>query len=579
METQIVNIAQPSQTTETLFQRAIDRHQRGDIDQAIKDYHRVIAMAPQLGQAHHNLGMLYCLQANWVQAVDCFRQATNRMPNWIPALSNFGTALKKVGRQQEAIAVYRHILSLEPGHRQANVNLGSLYIETRQYTKAIDLLTRAAAQDPNDPLILNNLGLACHRTDRLEMAIRAFEAAIKIAPDHAKTFHNLGNVYLDLNDMGATAACYRKALDLTPNDAEAHCNLGKLYLEGLDPDRALRHFRASAAINPDDAEVWMNIAKTALMLGDFETGWRHFRWRFKVKNSRITIFPHRYRIPRWDGSSFRKRRLLVHCEQGLGDTIQFSRLLPLVKARGGRITFQVQASLLPLYQDFPGIDTLQVLTDRAPASIEADCYIPLMDLPELLNLSLDTIPAVSPYLFADLRMTLDWRRHYNTHRLKIGIVWAGNPLHKRDAQRSCRLEYFLPMAAMEHVRLYSLKKEVSDQERRLLSERNELIHLGDDFKTFAETAAAVHNLDLIITADTSMAHLAGAMGKPTWLMLNYLPDWRWMLERTDSPWYPSMRLFRQPAPGDWQSVFEALGRALQAHVQPPSAPPLDGIRP
>jgi tetratricopeptide (TPR) repeat protein len=579
METQMVNITQRGHTIETLFQRAMECHQRGDIEQAIRDYHGVIAMAPRMGQAHYNLGTLYCSQSNWTQAVDCFRQATNRIPDWIPALSNFGTALQKVGRQQEAIAVYRHILGLESGHRQANVNLGSLYIETRQYPKAIDLLTRAAAQNPNDPLILNNLGLACHRAGRLEMAIQAFDAAIKIAPDHVKTLHNLGNVYLDLNDMDATIVCYRKALDLTPNDAQAHCNLGKLYLEGLDPGRALLHFRAAAAINPDDAEVWMNIAKTALMLGDFETGWRHFRWRFKLKNSRITIYPHRYRIPRWDGTSFKTRRLLVHCEQGLGDTIQFSRLLPLVKARGGRITFQVQPSLAPLYRDFPGIDTLQVLTDRAPASIEADYYIPLMDLPGLLNISLDTIPAVSPYLFADLRMALRWRRHFKTHRLKIGIVWAGNPLHKHDTLRSCRLDYFLTMTAMEQVRLYSLQKEVSDQERCQISERNDLIHLGDGFKTFAETAAAVHNLDLVITADTSMAHLAGAMGKPTWLMLNYLPDWRWMLERTDSPWYPSMRLFRQPAPGDWDGLFEALDRALLKQVQIMSTPPLDGIRP
>jgi tetratricopeptide (TPR) repeat protein len=578
METGIVNRVEQNLTIEMLFQRAVRCQQEGHTQQAIQDYRRVIVMAPELAEAHYNLGNLYFRHSKWKQAVDCFQRATNQMPNWIPALSDFGAALQKVGRQEEAIAAYRRIVSLEPGHRQANINLSSLYIETRQYQKATHLLTQAAAQCPDDPLILNNLGLAHHHCDQLELAIQTFESAITIAPNYVKTYHNLGNVYLDMNDMETTAAYYRKALDLTPNDAEAHRNLGKLYLELLDPSRAFRHFRKSVSINPDAAEVWLDLAKSALMQGDFETGWQHFHWRLKTANSHINIYPYRYRVPRWDGASFRGRQLLVHCEQGLGDTIQFSRLLPLVKARGGRVTFQVQKSLMPLYEDFPGIDTLQALPDRQPASIEEDCYIPLMDLPGLLNIDLETVPAVTPYLFADLRKTLHWRRYFNRHRLKIGIVWAGNPLFKHDNLRSCPLEYFLPMAAMEHVQLYSLKKEVSDRERHLLSKRNDLIHLGDGFITFAETAAALHNLDLIITADTSVAHLSGAMGKPTWLLLRYLPDWRWMLERTDSPWYPTMRLFRQPAPGDWDSVFENLGCALQSYFFTGSRPMRESVQ-
>jgi tetratricopeptide (TPR) repeat protein/ADP-heptose:LPS heptosyltransferase len=549
------------------FQRAMNNHKAGRTDAAISEYQSAVMLDPECAEAHHNLGILYSQQKKWSQAVDCFQLATALKPSWIPALANFAAALMHCRRHDQAVSVYRRLLELQPDHHDALVNLGSLHIRMKQFPLAIDLLSQAAKHWPDDHLILNNLGLAHHLNKQLDLAVDAFETAIALEPRYVKSYHNLGNVYLDLQDIAATTTYYRKALDLTPKDAEAHFNMAQLYFKQLDLTSARRHFQTSTDLNPHWAEAWLDLAKTALMQGDYKAGWKHFCWRFKTDTSRIHTYPYQYDVPEWDGSPFEGQRLLVHCEQGLGDTIQFARFLPLIKALGGRVTFQVQKQLLPLFEHYPGIDRLQVMPEKQPESIEEDLTVALMDTPGHLDIALETIPSVTPYLFADLRKTLQWRQHICSNRLKVGIVWSGNPMYAKDKQRSCGLENFLRLKTNKGIELFCLQKEPTDAERCILSKTKEIVHLGDHFVDFSDTAAALANLDLVITVCTSIAHLAGAMGKRTWVLLSHLPDWRWMLHRSDSPWYPTVKLIRQPAPGDWDSVFEIVEGALEAIVQ------------
>ena len=474
------------------------------------------------------------------------------------------TAVEQHRRQAfpEAESLYRELLAHAPEHHGASASLGLLYLQVGRYDDAVKALKQTMLLKPDDALSMNNLGLAFHRLGHLERAILAFFSAIAAHPEYANTYHNLGNVFLELKQLDDTIAWYKKALDFHPNDARAQCEMGKLLLKKLDLTGARSHFEQSVNLSPDDTEARISIATTALLQGDFITGWFNFQWRFKSKGMRNRTYPHLYTLPRWQGEPFPGRRLLVHCEQGFGDTIQFSRFLPHAKALGGEVTFQLQTPLLPLFRTFPGVDRIELLTDDQAEGSDHDLYVPLLDLPMCLETTVETIPATVPYLSPEHGRIHQWRQDINGDLLKIGMVWAGNQQHNNDRNRSCPIEKMLSIGEVDWVKRYSLQKEMSDNDHDIIVNRTDITPVGDRLTDFGETAAAIACLDLIITVDTAIAHLSGAMGKPTWVLLPYLPDWRWMTVRNDSPWYPTIRLFRQPQPGDWDSVMRAVRIAL-----------------
>ena len=463
----------------------------------------------------------------------------------------------------EAESLYCELLAIAPEHHGAAASLGLLYLQAGRYDDAVETLQRTMRLKPDDALSMHNLGLAFHRLGHLERAVLVYFSAIAVNPDYANTYHNLGNVFLDMQDMEATIVCYAKALDLNPQDARAQCEMGKLLLKKLDLAGARTHFQRSIDLSPEDIEARVSLATTALMQGDFSTGWHHYQWRFKARETRNQTYPHRFELPLWRGEPFPGKRLLVHCEQGFGDTIQFSRFLPQVKALGGEVTFQLQAQLRPLFRHFPGVDSLDLLADEQTSKISADLYVPLMDLPLCLGVTLETIPAKPSYLEPDRNRIIQWRGRIGAARFKIGVVWAGNRHHINDHNRSCRLEDMRFIGEYDRAMIFSLQKDVTESDRHIISRQSAFTHIGDALNDFGDTAAAIACLDLVITVDTAIAHLAGAMGKPTWVLLPYLPDWRWMTARDDSPWYPTMRLFRQPAAGKWGPVMDAVRQALE----------------
>ena len=316
---------------------------------------------------------------------------------------------------------------------------------------------------------------------------------------------------------------------------------------------------ASAALKPDYADAHWNLSLLNLLTGDFESGWPGFEWRWQTKQQN---FHRRHDSrPLWDGQPLAGRTILLHAEQGLGDTIQFVRYVPLVQERGGRVVVECQPPLLSLLADSPGIDLVLAQGEPLPAF---EVQAPLLSLPGILGTTLGSIPARVPYLRADPELAQSWRKKLEPlGGFKVGIVWQGNPQFKGDRQRSIPLRHYQALARVEGVRLLSLQKGPGADPLRAGATAFPVLDLGAQLETFGDTAAVLENLDLLISSCTSVPHLAGALGVPVWLALPFVPDWRWLLEREDSPWYPHHRLFRQDRPGDWNGVFERIATALR----------------
>jgi hypothetical protein len=342
---------------------------------------------------------------------------------------------------------------------------------------------------------------------------------------------------------------------LKPDYAVAYNNLGLTQVEYGDREAAARSYEEALRLKPDYADAHLNRALLWLLLGDFERGWPEYEWRWRCRG-----FPKpAFRQPAWDGSPLQGRTILLHAEQTLGDTLQFIRYAPLVRQRGGKGLLVVPPPLLSLLARCPGVDGLAAQGSPLP---DFDIHAPLLSLPGLFRTTLATIPAEVPYLAADPQLVERWRREEDrlTGAFRVGLVWQGPSKHQWDRQRSLPLERFEPLARLPGVRLFRLQPGPGAEQLRSIGERFPVIDLGSrlDPASFEDMAAVMASLDLIISVDSDLAHLAGALGRPVWLLLPFAPDWRWLLGREDSPWYPTMRLFRQKEPGNWDGVVDAV---------------------
>ena len=500
------------------------------------------------------------------------------------------------GDINEAQAQYQRVLRVEPSQPEALHGLGIIAFQLKKYNTAGNLIGKAIENKPKVPQFHYNLGLVFISLKRQEKAIQAFQEAIKIKPDYADAHYNLGLALKKQQQFGKAVLNFRHIIKLTPDDADAYYNLGNAYeaLGRYEPavenyqlaikknggfagafnnlalvlkamgriDEAISYFRETLRLQPGLADAHWNLSLALLINGQFEEGWKEHEWRFR-RGKRSTIYPHRFGISLWDGSSFTGKRLFVHSEQGFGDTLQFIRYLPMVKRLGGTVIFEAFGPLLEIMRGFPGIDELVELSPDRRHVENCDYYVPLMSLPMLFATDIPTIPSSIPYIFADPEKAGRWKNRIDKKGYKIGIVWAGKPEHENDGNRSCAIEHFFTLAGIRGIELYGLQKGGAARQAETLGGMKRIINFDRELKDFSETAAAIENLDLVISVDTAAAHLAGAMGKPVWTLLPHAPDWRWLLERDDSPWYPTMRLFRQPARGDWDSVLDRVKDELQ----------------
>ena len=416
-------------------------------------------------------------------------------------------------------------------------------------------LEAAVERDPSNAGAFLNLGNTLYLLGRLDQAAAALQRCLQRAPEHGAAHGNLGVVLQDLGRFEEAQACYERAVELNGDQAMVHANLGTLLKDRGQLTAALDCFAQALAIQPDCKPALCGRGTVLLSQGDFAAGWADYESRIGCQQFNTLQFSQ----PRWDGSPLADRTLLIHCEQGLGDTFQFVRYLKLVAQRARKIVVACEPQLIPLLSTsgVPG------LVDRKGPLPPFDVHAPLMSLPLISGTTVDTIPRDMPYLAVDEGRIAKWRRELSRYEgLKVGIAWQGAKSFARDRTRSVPLEQFAPLAKVHGVYLFSLQKGQGSEQLATLADRFHVIDLAHDLdpagEAFLDTAAVMRCLDLVVTSDSAPAHLAGALGVKVWVALARVPEWRWMLERADSPWYPTMRLFRQRQSGDWPAVFATM---------------------
>ncbi len=474
-----------------------------------------------------------------------------------------GLQHQQAGQLPRAEQIYRQILQVEPGNTEVLHHLGMLVLQAGRREEAIAWLRQAVALAPLNSVFHCHLGAALTFASRWQDARLAFEQAIRCDPANFEAQYNLGVVFDHLWQIDEAIAQYRHCLQMSPDAAATHNNLGNLLRVQGKLDEAISHFDSAIQSQPDFPKARYNRGLALLTQGRLAEGWREYEWRSQCPEFGKRSFSQ----PLWDGTPLGDKVLLVHAEQGLGDTLQFIRYQPLLKQRCPKVIFEVQAPLVPILEQsgFSGLVARQ--TPLPPFDVQ----VPILSLPGILKTTLDDIPARVPYLHAREDLIAHWRRELSgVRRLKVGIVLQGSPTYAEDHYRSIRVSWFAVLAQVPGVQLYSLQKGFGSEQLQGLDGRLRIIDLGsradNETGAFMDTAAIMKNLDLVITSDTAGAHLAGALGVPVWVALRISPDWRWLFAGESCPWYPTMRLFRQTEFGNWQPVFDRMAAELRSMV-------------
>jgi len=532
-----------------------------ELPKAVASCQQAVRIKPSFAEAHHNLGIALREQGQLTEAVASLEQALRLKPDYAEAHNNLGIALQGQGKLAEAVVSFEQALRLRPDYAEAHNNLGNVLLEKGKAEEALDSFQQAVRIKPDFAEAHNNLGIAFREQGQLRQAVASWEQAVRLKPHHAEVYNNLGIALREQGQLREAVASLQQALRLKPNYAEAHNNLGNVLLEQGKPEEALDSYQQGVRLKSHYAEVHYNLSMLWLLLGNFEQGWPEYEWRRRTKG--VSTFPKPQ--PPWDGRPLHGKTILLHAEQGLGDTLQFIRYAAVVKQRGGTVVVECHPSLLGVLAGCAGIDQLLPQGGPLPAY---DVQAPLLSLPGLCGTTLATIPATVPYLVADRFRVEYWRdRLAAVSGFKVGICWQGDPGHKNDRRRSVPLAQFAPLAKVPGLRLVNLQKGSGSEQWTALAGHWPVVDLPgqaeEPSQAWVDTAALVCALDLVITVDTAVAHLAGALGVPVWVALPFSPDWRWLLGREDSPWYPTMRLFRQTRHGHWPDVFERIAVELQ----------------
>ena len=503
----------------------------------------------------------------WDKAERLCRAVLARDGESFDALHCLGHINFQRGRLDAALALFQQALTRDLTRAEGFSSLGLVFHALKHFERALVAYDEGLHLAPGDAELLHRRGVALLELGRPREALACFEQALASDPAGIEAQGNLGNALLKLNRVDDALAAYEGALALAPDNAQLLTNRA-VALRRLDrPAEALMSAAQALHRQPDFAQARFVEAVARLTLGDFAAGWRGYEARWQV--GAAARKERGFAAPMWLGEGpLAGKTILLHAEQGLGDTIQFVRYVPLVAARGAKVVLEVQPQLVRLLSRLPGIDTVVARNAPLPAF---DCHCALMSLPLAFATEEATIPADIPYIAPPAAELRNWRSRLPSGRPLIGIAWAGERSHDNDLNRSLRLQTLAPLLDVASVQFVSLQHEVRAQDAALLESRSDLLSIGPKFRDFADTAAAMASLDLIISADTSVAHLAGAMGKPLALLLPYAADFRWLRQRADSPWYPSARLYRQPRFGDWESVIDVLRSELMHLIRRPEA--------
>jgi len=579
-----VNIAPTNAKFSRGFADALER--TGRTAQAIHAWSQTLAMAPDVADAPPRLARLLAREERFSEAIDVFRRALELTPNdpeihhdlavalhrtgqLAAAVETFEAALRlqtngairaechnglaatlrQCGRYAEAVVHGRQAVEFAPDSSSARNNLGLALFDSGDDQAAVSMLEEARRLKPNDPDILNNLGVALTRAHRSRDAKILFDRVLKQRPGWAEGHLNLANLLRQDGRPDAAVEHYQAALAAQPNDFRIHGSLALAQMNLDQPYDAITTYEKALTLSPENPELLQGLGIAQLLTGNFDDGWRHYESRRCNPDYATRVFTG---VP-WNGEALNGGTLLVYAEQGFGDTLQFCRYLPMVLARAkpDSLVFECQRPLCGLMRSLAGAYEIIARGDPLP---ETGHHISLLSLPGLFGTTEATIPSTSPYLSPPHIQPVALDMPQTAMRPKIGLVWAGNPLRQDDAMRSCPVAMLEPLLAKAGPQIHTLQQAADGQSREWL-QRYGAIDLAPDIKDFNDTAAAISSLDLIISVDTATAHLAGALGKAVWVLLGHAADWRYLRNRTDSPWYPSMRLFRQSRRGDWHGLI------------------------
>jgi tetratricopeptide (TPR) repeat protein len=546
---------------------------KGEQEGALAAFQRAVVLRPLDAALHGKLGVALSELSRLPEAEAAYRRALALDPDLIQPRFNLATALAGQLRPAEAEQMYRAVIEREPHHQGAWINLGNLLADQNKPAEAVAAYRKAledealaneapenqtSAGAPGAVAALTNLAGCLCELGQLDAAMEACQRALSLDASYAPAHTNLGNILDAQGRFEDAVTAHRRAVAADPAYAKGHANLAVALRVIGQLDEALAASHRAVALDPDDPLVRFNHAHVLLINGHLAAGFEAFRWGRKCREW-SDGYP-ALAEPEWQGEALAGRTLLLYAEAGLGDTMQFVRYLPMVANKGGSIVLQVQPSLVALLRTNPGVTVIA----RGEPLPRFDLHLPLIGLPAVFGTTLDTIPAAVPYLRPDPAKLSRWRAALGDETaLRVGVVWAGNPKHKGDRQRSLPAEKLLPQLVMPGVRLYSLQKDLRAADAPAVAAlARDLVDLAPALGDFSDTAAAVTALDLVITVDTSVAHLAGALGRPVWALLPYALDWRWLRDREDTPWYPSMRLFRQRVPQAWDEVVARVSAEL-----------------
>lgn len=535
----------------------------GRLDAALLSYDQAIALEPKFAAAHYSRGNVLNELKEFEAAVASFDQAIALQPGEPLAHMNRGSALRSLKQYASAIDSFDRVIAIQPHNADAYVSRGIAMYEAERLREAIESYDHAIALNPHHAQAYFNRGIGLKALEKLDAALVSYDQALAVDPNYAEAFYNRGLLLQELNKFEAAIASFERACSIQPAYLEAH--LGRAIVQAAcnQLDAAVASCDQAIVLRPDYVDAFWNKSLALLLGGHLERGWELYEWRWKrdVKVSHNGSFQE----PKWTGDqSLEGRSIFIHHEQGFGDAVQFCRYANLLAARGAYVIMEVPPHLMGVLQTLQGVSEWVAIGSSVPAF---DYQCPLLSLPLAFKTTIESIPAPAAYLHSDAQLIGHWQQVLGPRtQTRVGIVWSGNPTHKNDRNRSIALASLLH-SIPDCVEVVSLQKDVRDLDHVVLKNNPHVRHFGEMLRDFSDTAALCDLMDVVVSVDTSVAHLSAALGKPTWVLLPFNPDWRWLLNREDSPWYPSVKLYRQQAPGDWIQVLEKLQLDLKDYAQ------------
>ncbi|HIN30997.1 TPA: tetratricopeptide repeat protein, partial [Candidatus Poribacteria bacterium] len=550
--------------------------EQGKSEKSIQAYHKAIKIQPDYAEVYNNLGIVFKEQGKSEKSIQAYHKAIEIKPNYAEVYNNLGIVFKEQGKLEKSIQAYHKAIEIKPNYAEAYNNLGNAYQGQGKSEKSIQAYHKAIEIKPNYMQVYNNMGNAYQEQGELELAIQAYHKAIKIQPTHIEAYNNMGNAYQEQGELKPAIQAYHKAIKIQPSSAEAHNNLGNAYQEQGELKPAIQAYHKAIKIQPNFAEAHNNLGQILLLLGNFHQGWEEYEWRWQCRNSPAgeRNFPQ----PLWNGSNLHGKSLLVWTEQGIGDEIMFANLLDSLKKIGTNIIVECEKRLVPFFQrSFPEIQFAP--RENPPNSrllnSDIDYQIPIGSLGQWLRTDEDSFKQNrQSYLTTCAEKSEQIQKRYQSladDNILVGISWKSIGIKQRQTlSKSTALKDWTSILSQRDCHFINLQYGDTEPELEQFQAVTGLRIYHDQeidpLQNLDDFAAQVSALDLVISTSNTTAHIAGALGKRVWTLLPYMPDWRWMLNRNDTLWYPCMRLFRQHTIGDWNDVFQRVGLALEQYV-------------